>query len=171
METTSFEYYQELEQLREVLRALTADASATTPPKHRASPRTAHGKSRSISVIDSPRDVPLPISSMTRTSITSSFTARNLALPTSPSPLPMHPSQISNTTRKSRRVTIEHDMDRLSGKRMNSSLARLTMIETSKMNKAKALFNIPASCTKETIITKPARTGSEVLAPPKQRRP
>jgi centromeric protein E len=39
-----------------------------------------------------------------------------LALPTTPTPLPAHPTQISNSSsRKGRRLTIEHDIDKLAG--------------------------------------------------------
>lgn len=48
--------------------------------------------------------------------LTGTFTARNLALPSAPTPLPMHTGQYSNTAaRKMRRVTIDHDMEALNG--------------------------------------------------------
>ena len=122
--TVIFQYFldrwesQELEQQRDVVRRLTADPSAVTcTPTHRISPRTMHGKSMSLSICETPKDSPLvPGSANLKKSFPSTFTAKNLALPTSPSPLPMHPSQYSNTsTKKGRRITIEHDMDRLGG--------------------------------------------------------
>lgn len=107
---------QELEQQREIVRMLTQDGN-TTPT--RPSPGHGHGKSKSLSVADlenlSPR--PGPGSSHAKVHLPSSFTAKNLALPTTPTPLPMHPSQYTNTTgRKGRRITIDHDIDLLQGR-------------------------------------------------------
>lgn len=93
--------------------------------------------------MDSPSpSIPHKASSRTRSHIPSTFTAHNLALPCasvtlhgpatsparvaaglsdmaktdSPSPLPSHPSQWSNTSsKKGRRITIEHDMGLLEG--------------------------------------------------------
>lgn len=160
---------QELKQQREVVRMLTADPNAGTPPKHRPSPRTAHGN-KSIFVFDSPRDSPAAGSASSKPPFPSTFTARNLALPTSPSPLPMHPSQITNTSsRKGRRVTIEHDMDRLGGTQdLNYAERMLMRAETSKVNQAKALFDIPSSPTKSSST--PSHASATSLTP-KQRRP
>ena len=119
---------QELEKQREVVRLLTQTpdapapsngSNALTPKKMVDSPRrVSHGKSASLSAI---RGAESPLaagmgSTKTRVHIPSSFTARNLALPTSPPPLPMHGKQASNAgSKKGRRLTIEADMDRLSG--------------------------------------------------------
>ena len=94
---------------------ITADPNAKTSPKHRPCPRSVLGESKSISVFQSPHPSPTPGSAKMNSPFASKFTARNLPLPTSPSPLPKHPSQFSNTSGKARRLTIEHDMDRLAG--------------------------------------------------------
>ena len=91
---------------------------------------------------------PGPGSSHARVHLPNSFTAKNLALPTTPTPLPMHPSQFSNTsTRRGRRVTIDHDLDFLTGMSLSPfSRSRRRMIdrsESSKVNKAKAVFDSP----------------------------
>jgi centromeric protein E len=91
---------------------LTQDSNAT-PTKN--SPR-GHAKSKSMSAANLESPGPGPGSSHARVHLPNSFTAKNLALPTTPSPLPMHPSQFSNTsTRRGRRITIDHDMDLLTG--------------------------------------------------------
>lgn len=103
---------QELEQQREIVRMLTQDSNAT-PTKN--SPR-GHAKSKSMSAANLGSPGPGPGSSHARVHLPNSFTAKNLALPTTPTPLPMHPSQFSNTsTRRGRRITIDHDMDLLTG--------------------------------------------------------
>ncbi|WVW84086.1 hypothetical protein I302_106115 [Kwoniella bestiolae CBS 10118] len=150
----------EMEKQREIVRLLTNDntaiASAPSPsplPIRAGSPR-GHGKSHSIS--HSPMPSPLPNAK----GLVSTFTARNLALPTSPSPLPMHPTQFSNSSsRTRRRVTIEHDMDRLT--------------ETSKVNKAKAIFESPEknSTMPATPPKIPLQATQSVRSVPRQRRP
>ncbi|GFZ46737.1 hypothetical protein JCM24511_03957 [Saitozyma sp. JCM 24511] len=111
--------------------------------------------------MDSPSpSVPHKTSSRTRSHIPSTFTAHNLALPCasvtlhgpatspgrvaaglsdmakrdSPSPLPSHPSQWSNTSsKKGRRITIEHDMGLLE--------------ESSRVLQAKKIFDSPGKPT------------------------
>ncbi|WWC89175.1 uncharacterized protein L201_004093 [Kwoniella dendrophila CBS 6074] len=147
----------EMEKQREIVRLLTNDNSASVPspspvPIRTGSPR-GHAKSHSIS--HSPMPSPLPNAK----GLVSTFTARNLALPTSPSPLPMHPSQFNNSSsRKNRRVTIEHDIDRLA--------------ETSKVNKAKAIFESPEkNAVPATPPKAPLRAAQSIRSVPRQRRP
>lgn len=134
-----------------------------SPP--RVSPR-GHVKAKSMSVVDSPRD------STPKKPFPSTFTAFNLALPTTPTPLPMHPSQFDNTSgRKGRRLTIDHDMNLLSGER---SIGMRLISDSSKVNRARAKFerhdDIPPSPSKTPVGHK--RTGSEMIrSVPKQRRP
>lgn len=99
----------------------------STPTKNNNSPRMSHTKSKSLSSanLDSPGPGHGPGSSHARVHLPNSFTAKNLALPTTPTPLPMHPSQFSNTTRRGRRITIDHDIDLLTG----TSFIFLTGIE------------------------------------------
>ncbi|WWC70146.1 uncharacterized protein I206_104093 [Kwoniella pini CBS 10737] len=143
----------EMEKQREIVRLLTNDNSQPSPiPARTRSPR-GHGKSHSIS--HSPAPTPLPNAK----GLVSSFTARNLALPTSPSPLPMHPSQFTNSSaRKARRVTIEHDMDKLT--------------ESSKVIKAKAIFESPEKNAAPATPPKiPLRATQSIRSVPRQRRP
>jgi centromeric protein E len=115
---------QELEQQREIVRmlTLTQDGNAT-PTKN--SPRATHAKSKSMSAAN--LESPGPGSSHARVHLPNSFTAKNLALPTTPTPLPMHPSQFSNTSnRRGRRITIDHDMDLLTGMSPCSKVERMT---------------------------------------------
>ncbi|WVR06885.1 hypothetical protein IAU60_003921 [Kwoniella sp. DSM 27419] len=148
----------EMEKQREFVRMLTSDPSVfgTPLPASKGSPR-GHAKSHSIS--HSPIQAPVPIPAR---GIVPSFTARNLALPTTPTPLPMHPSQVSNASlRKSRRVTIEHDIDRLA--------------ESSKVNRGKAIFESPdkaaSSPVPATPPRAPLRAAQSVRSVPRQRRP
>lgn len=78
-------------------------------------------KAKSVSAIESPR----PGQAITpKKPFPSTFTAFNLALPTTPTPLPMHATQYDNaSTKKGRRVTIEHDLDILAGEFMRESVA------------------------------------------------
>nr|XP_018262811.1 uncharacterized protein I303_04295 [Kwoniella dejecticola CBS 10117]OBR84969.1 hypothetical protein I303_04295 [Kwoniella dejecticola CBS 10117] len=141
----------EMEKQREIVRLLTSDNSQPSPVPIRAGSPRGHGKAHSIS--HSPGPAPLPNAK----GLVSSFTARNLALPTSPSPLPMHPTQLSNASaRKARRVTIEHDMDKLT--------------ESSKVNKAKAIFESPEK-SNATPPKVPLRATQSVRSVPRQRRP
>ncbi|WWC94352.1 hypothetical protein V866_001194 [Kwoniella sp. B9012] len=148
----------EMEKQREIVRLLTNDNSTPLPspsplPIRTGSPR-GHGKSHSIS------HSPMPSALPNAKGLVSTFTARNLALPTSPSPLPMHPTQFSNSSaRTRRRVTIEHDIDRLT--------------ETSKVNKAKAMFESPEKSTAApaTPPKVPLRATQSVRSVPRQRRP
>jgi centromeric protein E len=110
------------------------------------------------------------VSGMPKKSLTSTFTARNLALPTSPTPLPMHTAQYSNTAmRKGRRVTIDHDLDALSGTSAmylatSDTWRQLTRAETSKVGMAKAIFESPEKNQAKSGVA--GWTDS-----PKQRRP
>ena len=132
---------QELEQQRDIVRMLTQDGTLNLTPTKRSPYGHSHGllghaKSKSLSVADlenqSPHPSPVvgasgagPGSTHAKVYLPSSFTAKNLALPTTPTPLPMHPSQFSNTTmRKGRRVTIDHDLDLLTGESLHSSRPR-----------------------------------------------
>jgi centromeric protein E len=82
-------------------------------PKTRASPR-GHSKTKSVPNAESPLSGQL--GTTPKKPFPSTFTAFNLALPTTPTPLPMHTSQFDNTSgRKGRRITIEHDIDILMG--------------------------------------------------------
>ncbi|KAK8864543.1 hypothetical protein IAR55_001793 [Kwoniella newhampshirensis] len=143
----------EMEKQREIVRLLTNDNTASIPSPLTNSPRPTHGKSQSLS--HSPGNNGPPAKGFPST-----FTARNLALPTTPSPLPMHPNQFSNAaTRKGRRVTIEHDIDRLA--------------ESSKVNKAKAVFESPDKnqSTPATPPRAPLRNAQSIRSVPRQRRP
>ena len=128
---------QELEKQQEVIRLLTA--TPESPTRSTAGAGTRHMKAHSIS--DSPsrylhskgggpsngskekenaNATPSHVASSgeaSKKALTGTFTARNLALPSAPTPLPMHTGQYSNTAaRKMRRVTIDHDMEALNGK-------------------------------------------------------
>lgn len=126
----------ELDKQREAVRLLTADIEGCTCGLNGAglapdTPKRQHMRaSLSMSSVPSPSSAtvreqgdlenlsPAPSgysSARTRGHISSTFTARNLALPSAPSPLPMHTGQFSNTLRKHRRVTLEHDINRLQG--------------------------------------------------------
>ncbi|WVF71322.1 hypothetical protein IAT40_006125 [Kwoniella sp. CBS 6097] len=143
----------EMDKQREIVRLLTNDSAPLASPVPRANSPRGHAKSHSISHSPAPSPLPLPAKG-----IVSSFTARNLALPTSPSPLPMHPSQYHNAAaRRARRVTIEHDMDRLS--------------ESSKVNKAKAIFESPEKNPPSTPPRAPLGAAQAVRSVPRQRRP
>ncbi|WVQ99545.1 hypothetical protein IAU59_006681 [Kwoniella sp. CBS 9459] len=144
----------EMDRQREIVRLLTNDSAPLTSPVRRANSPRGHAKSHSISHSPAPSPVPAPAKG-----IVASFTARNLALPTSPSPLPMHPSQYNNSAaRRARRVTIEHDMDRLS--------------ESSKVNKAKAIFESPEKNPPSTPPPRaPLGAAQAVRSVPRQRRP
>ncbi|KAK4683756.1 hypothetical protein P7C73_g6472, partial [Tremellales sp. Uapishka_1] len=143
----------ELEQQREVVRMLTAEGGSSHTQTTNTPPRGHTKGSHSLSTI---QNIPLGNGGSLKP-LSATFTARNLALPTCPSPLPLHPSQFSNAARKTRRVTIEHDMDRLT--------------ETSKVNKAKAMFDTPNSSPVKpaSSYNPPSRQNSTVTA--KQRRP
>ncbi|WRT66518.1 uncharacterized protein IL334_003477 [Kwoniella shivajii] len=145
----------EMEKQREFVRLLTNDnsnAASAQIPLRANSPR-GHGKSHSIS------HSPIPSNLPGTKGLVSTFTARNLALPTSPSPLPMHPTQFNNiSSKRSRRVTIEHDIDRLT--------------ETSSVNKAKAIFESPDKQAVPSTPPKiPLRATHSVRSAPRRRRP
>lgn len=124
-------------------------------------------------------------SSHAKVHLPSSFTAKNLALPTTPTPLPMHPSQFSNTTaRKGRRITIDHDIDLLTGESYLIAGAQglgwdhlLTLCpESSKVNKAKAVFDSPEKEERAAIaLTRKKTVRMAAFTPtggsPIQRRP
>lgn len=126
------------------MRKLTADPGASptnsTPGSRHVKTRSLHVPLRSH---ESPPASPSAGLMKGKAYMSSTFTAVNLALPSmtrtlqrsnlnlaamdspcprpaspdKPSPLPRHPSQASNATaRKARRVTIEHDIETLSGK-------------------------------------------------------
>ncbi|ODN80563.1 hypothetical protein L202_02763 [Cryptococcus amylolentus CBS 6039] len=155
----------EMEKQREIVRLLTNDHSNTTYSPSPRVPSRTHAKAHSIS--HSPNES--PAGSTPAKAIPSTFTARNLALPSTPlpgtpTPLPMHPSQFNNATaRKGRRVTIDHDMDLLT--------------ETSKVNKAKLLFESPEKNGKalpSTPVREPReslRVNQAAWSIPRQRRP
>lgn len=104
--------WQELEQQREIVRALTLNADLSPPS--RPSPRR-HARAKSASETGSPRTGDHDVG--VKKFLPSTFTAFNLAMPSTPTPLPMHPSQFDNTSaRKGRRLTIEHDIGLLTGK-------------------------------------------------------
>ncbi|EKD00397.1 centromeric protein e (cenp-e protein) [Trichosporon asahii var. asahii CBS 8904] len=101
----------ELQKQRDVVRLLSETSASSLPPipgtpsKDSFEEPTTPSKYGQLST---PRKSQLP----------STFTARNLALPSTPSlnapsPLPMHTGQVSNALRKARRVTLERDMGRL----------------------------------------------------------
>nr|XP_031863411.1 uncharacterized protein CI109_001287 [Kwoniella shandongensis]KAA5530483.1 hypothetical protein CI109_001287 [Kwoniella shandongensis] len=109
----------EMEKQREIVRLLTHDNTANIPSPKFNSPRPTHGKSHSLSHSPGHNGPPAK-------GFPSTFTARNLALPSTPTPLPMHPNQFSNAAlRKGRRVTIEHDIDRLSVEQSQQSQSGL----------------------------------------------
>ncbi|OCF32982.1 hypothetical protein I316_05320 [Kwoniella heveanensis BCC8398] len=144
----------EMDKQREIVRLLTNESARPASPVPQTNSPRGHTKSHSIShspALGTPLHLPAK-------GIVSSFTARNLALPTSPSPLPMHPSQYNNAAaRRARRVTIEHDMDRLS--------------ESSKVNKAKAIFESPEKHPPSTPPRAPLGAAQAVRSVPRQRRP
>ncbi|ORX37881.1 kinesin motor domain-domain-containing protein [Kockovaella imperatae] len=83
-----------------------------------------------------------------KSSLPSTFTAFNLALPSAPTPLPAHPAQQSNSSaRKGRRITIEHDIE--------------TLGESHKVNMTKSRFDIPGelppSPSKPSLYTTPSK--------------
>ncbi|TYJ58685.1 hypothetical protein B9479_000521 [Cryptococcus floricola] len=155
----------EMEKQREIVRLLTNDHSNTTYSPSPRVPSRTHAKAHSIS--HSPSES--PAGSTPAKAIPSTFTARNLALPSTPlpgtpTPLPMHPSQFNNATaRKGRRITIDHDMDLLT--------------ETSKVNRAKLLFESPEKNGKalpSTPVREPReslRVNQAAWSIPRQRRP
>ncbi|KAL7421908.1 Kinesin-like protein kip2 [Cryptotrichosporon argae] len=168
---------EELEKQREVVRLLTqpehgapgATPAATTGTPTR-SPHQQHAKSVSLVGVagspSAPRS-PLPAAQahyaaaapLRAPHLPSTFTAHNLALPSTPTPLPMHHAQVSNA-RRNRRVTIEHDIDRLA--------------ESSKVNKIKSVFDTPEKPgAPVTPVKAPAgrvpREGQRSV--PRQRRP
>ncbi|WVQ73983.1 hypothetical protein IAR50_003564 [Cryptococcus sp. DSM 104548] len=155
----------EMEKQREIVRLLTNDNSNTTYSPSPRMPSRTHAKAHSIS--HSPTES--PAGATPAKAIPSTFTARNLALPSTPlpgtpTPLPMHPSQFTNATaRKGRRITIDHDMDLLT--------------ETSKVNRAKLLFESPEKNDKalpSTPIREPReslRVNQATWSIPRQRRP
>ncbi|WVQ81716.1 hypothetical protein IAT38_003841 [Cryptococcus sp. DSM 104549] len=148
----------EMEKQREIVRLLTNDNSANPfSPSPRPAAR-GHGKAHSIS--HSPTNSPGAVATPPGKGFPSTFTARNLALPTTPTPFPVHPSQFSNATaRGRRRVTIEHDMDRLT--------------ESSKVNKAKAVFESPEKGhpAPATPTREPLRATQAAWSIPRQRKP
>lgn len=102
----------ELQKQRDVVRLLSdSNASSSLPPI------------QGTPVKDSSDEPTTPskygqLSTERKSQLPSTFTARNLALPSTPglkapSPLPMHTGQVSNALRKARRVTLERDMGRL----------------------------------------------------------
>ncbi|WVO15973.1 hypothetical protein L204_103638 [Cryptococcus depauperatus] len=146
----------DMEKQREVMNLLASHSESNTyiPSPRRVSHTRAH------SISHSPRDSPAitqPVKGLPAT-----FAARNLALPTTPTPLPMHPSQFSNASaRKGRRRTIEHDIDLLT--------------ESSKVNRAKAMFESPEKSTKLTPLApstptrEPLRINQAAWSIPRQR--
>ncbi|ORY32865.1 kinesin motor domain-domain-containing protein [Naematelia encephala] len=149
----------ELERQREIVRQLTTDPAAffgSNSPNNRQSPRISHGKSKSLSVAD---QLASPLARPSIPSrLPSTFTAHNLALPTSPTPLPMHPSQFDvRGSRKTRRVTIEKDMDRLT--------------DSSKVLKTKALFDIADTSPQKTPTKMSVRPENVPYSAPRQRKP
>lgn len=102
---------EQLEKQREVVRMLTEGDTAVAPTTPRG-----HSRTQSTSAVPSSPSTPGAYTRATRSGIPNTFTARNLALPSAPSPLPMHDGMMStNALRKARRITIEHDIDRLQG--------------------------------------------------------
>ncbi|KAL1411458.1 Kinesin-like protein kip2 [Vanrija albida] len=103
-----------------------------------------------LSMFDSPATPVAPLRGGTpsRAHIPPTFTAKNLALPSVPTPLPMHSGQTSNALRKTRRITIDHDMNRLE--------------ETSRVNRIKGVFDSPTKedAGKAPESRTPSRTGS-----------
>lgn len=110
----------ELAKQREIVRILTSDAgdmSTVAPHLGATAPRGTHSRAQSISAV-APRSTPPQSPSGSTTSSRSRYTATsrsNLAVPPggAPSPLPMHEGMKFNPLRKARRITIEHDIDRL----------------------------------------------------------
>lgn len=148
----------EMEKQREIVRLLTNDTTSTSlSPSSPLPPNRFRGKSHSIS--HSPTES--PATATPAKGFPSTFTARNLALPTTPTPLPMHSSQFSNASvRKGRRVTIEHDIDLL--------------IESNKVNRAKAIFETPDKGSKQgpaSPTREPLRVNQATWSIPRQRRP
>ncbi|OWZ51163.1 centromeric protein E [Cryptococcus neoformans c45] len=147
----------EMEKQREIVRLLTNDTTSTPLSASPLPPNRFRGKSHSIS--HSPTESPA-IATPAK-GFPSTFTARNLALPTTPTPLPMHPTQFSNASvRKGRRVTIEHDIDLLT--------------ESNKVNRAKAMFETPDKGSKQgpaTPTREPLRANQATWSIPRQRRP
>jgi centromeric protein E len=112
----------ELEKQREVVRLLTESglSPATLPGSLPSLPPLGLGLASSASSSTAPTSPsPRTGSKHARANIPNSYNRmeRGLGLlgPPSPLPIPMHPGQNSNALRKARRVTIEHDMDRLAG--------------------------------------------------------
>ncbi|RXK39315.1 hypothetical protein M231_03394 [Tremella mesenterica] len=146
----------ELEKQREVVRLLTQDGNINRISPRTKSPRLSLSRAPNVGE-SSPSLTPSAVGSKkTRTHLPSSFTARNLALPTSPTPLPMHGKQVSSASKKGRRLTIEADMDFLT--------------ESSKVNRQRELFDIPSASPSPE---KNPRTFVLAAPPsvPRQRRP
>lgn len=189
---------------------LTQDGTLNITPTKRSP--YGHAKSKSLSIADLENQSPHPGiglgSSHAKVHIPASFTAKNLALPTTPTPLPMHPSQFSNTsTRRGRRITIDHDIDLLTGMSVssysatsshsrfsqwtvlsigdywvvhdvcNARMCWLTVeSESSKVNKAKAVFDSPDKEERAAIALSRKKTMRMSAYPPEmgspiQRRP
>lgn len=147
----------EMEKQLEITPLLTNDTTSTSFSPSPFSPNRFRGKSHSIS--HSPTES--PAAATPAKGFPSTFTARNLALPTTPTPLPVHPAQFSNASvRKGRRATIEHDIDLLT--------------ESNKVNRARAMFETPHKGNKQgpaTPTRESLRANQATWSIPRQRRP
>nr|KIR85317.1 centromeric protein E [Cryptococcus tetragattii IND107] len=147
----------EMEKQLEIASLLTNDTTSTSFSPSPFPPNRFRGKSHSIS--HSPTES--PAAATPAKGFPSTFTARNLALPTTPTPLPLHPAQFSNASvRKGRRATIEHDIDFLT--------------ESNKVNRARAMFETPDKGNKQgpaTPTRESLRANQATWSIPRQRRP
>lgn len=149
-----------MEKKLEIAPLLTNDTTSNTSTSFSPSPfppNRFRGKSHSIS--HSPTES--PAAATPATGFPSTFTARNLALPTTPTPLPLHPAQFSNASvRKGRRATIEHDIDLLTGEFLTS------------WHPGRSLTAYPQNQTKSTgqeqCLRRPTRETSKGLRPPQE---
>ncbi|WOO81136.1 Kinesin-like protein KIN-7L [Vanrija pseudolonga] len=126
-------------------------APETAPTKTPTKTPTRPGHVRNaLSMFDSPGTpvAPLRGATLARSHIPPTFTAKNLSLPSLPTPLPMHSGQQSNALRKTRRITIDHDMNRLE--------------ENSRVNQIKGVFDSPTKeeAGKSNENRTSSRTGS-----------
>lgn len=146
-----------MEKQLEIASLLTNDTTSTSFSPSPFPPNRFRGKSHSIS--HSPTES--PAAATPAKGFPSTFTARNLALPTTPTPLPLHPAQFSNASvRKGRRATIEHDIDFLTGEFLTSR------------HPGRSLTVYPQNQTKSTgqeqCLRRPTRETIKGLRPPQE---
>ncbi|KAE8538562.1 hypothetical protein D1P53_004923 [Cryptococcus gattii VGV] len=145
-----------MEKQLEIASLLTNDTTGTSFSPSPFPPNRFRGKSHSIS--HSPTES--PAAATPAKGFPSTFTARNLALPTTPTPLPLHPAQFSNA-----RV-----FDKLASRAITDCLSS----ESNKVNRARAMFETPDKGNKQgpaTPTRESLRANQATWSIPRQRRP